>query len=134
MSSSGSRPASYPLGKRIVAGGSSTNRNYGDELARRGYVVPPDYPSLVTRKIILRDGQLRLRKHESYRQSPQGNVVLTQIPEVDPRELSDRPLGGHNAIFLGAFDERIQCVVSSCGWDPFPYYYGGRLAGWASER
>lgn len=52
-------------------------------------------------------------------------------------------LGGHNAIFVGAFDPRIKVVVSSCGWTPFEYYnigeeaskkYGGKLGPWAQDR
>lgn len=128
-----------PLGKRIVAGeGPRPNRNYGDELARRGYVVlAPDYPSFGDQKnynfatdSYVSGSMKAIANHR------RGIDVLTQIPEVDPTRIGaiGHSLGGHNAIFLGAFDERIQCVVSSCGWDPFPYYYGGRLAGWASER
>jgi pimeloyl-ACP methyl ester carboxylesterase len=40
-------------------------------------------------------------------------------------------LGGHNAIFTAAFDERLKAVVSSCGFTAFPQYYGGNLAGWS---
>jgi putative membrane-bound dehydrogenase-like protein len=43
-------------------------------------------------------------------------------------------LGGHNAMFVAAFDERIKAVVSSCGWTPFGDYYGGKIAGWTSDR
>jgi dienelactone hydrolase len=65
-----------------------------------------------------------------------GVDLLSQMPEVDAKRIGaiGHSLGGHNAIFVAAFDQRIQCVVSSCGWDPFPYYYGGRLAGWSSDR
>ena len=43
-------------------------------------------------------------------------------------------LGGHNAMFVGAFDQRLKVIVSSCGWTPFHDYYGGKLAGWAQDR
>ena len=46
-------------------------------------------------------------------------------------------------MFIGAFDERLKVVVSSCGWTPFAYYdigeagtqrYGGKLGPWAQDR
>jgi hypothetical protein len=52
-------------------------------------------------------------------------------------------LGGHNAIFVAAFDPRIKVVVSSCGWTLLDYYnagvkttdhYGGALGPWAQDR
>ncbi|MCA1963827.1 MAG: hypothetical protein LDL31_07775 [Prosthecobacter sp.] len=33
-----------------------------------------------------------------------------------------------------AFDERLRAVVSSCGFTPFQDYYGGKVAGWTSDR
>ena len=43
-------------------------------------------------------------------------------------------LGGHNAIYTAVFDERIQAVVSSCGFDSFVDYMDGNIKGWTSER
>src|SRR5207249_1888475 len=43
-------------------------------------------------------------------------------------------LGGHNAMFVAAFDERLKVVVSSCGWTPFHDYYQGKIEGWTSDR
>ena len=43
-------------------------------------------------------------------------------------------LGGHNAMFTAAFDERIQAIVSSCGFCSFAKYKGGNLKGWTSDR
>jgi pimeloyl-ACP methyl ester carboxylesterase len=43
-------------------------------------------------------------------------------------------LGGHNAVYTAAFDERITAVVSSCGLDSFLDYKGGNIKGWTSER
>ncbi len=56
--------------------------------------------------------------------------------EVDPERIGviGHSLGGHNAMFVGVFDERIKVIVSSCGWTPFHDYYGGKLAGWTSDR
>jgi hypothetical protein len=52
-------------------------------------------------------------------------------------------LGGHNAMFLGAFDTRLKVIVASCGWTLLDYYdigetalerFGGRLGPWAQDR
>jgi hypothetical protein len=37
-------------------------------------------------------------------------------------------------MFVGVFDTRIRVIVSSCGWTPFHDYYGGKIAGWTSDR
>ena len=42
-------------------------------------------------------------------------------------------LGGHNAIFTALFDGRIKAVVSSCGFNAFPFYYKGNIAGWSHQ-
>lgn len=127
------------LGKRIVAGeGPRPNRNYAQELALRGYIVlAPDYPSFGDQQgyQFHTDNYLSgtMKAIVNHRR---GVDLLSQMPEVDAKRIGaiGHSLGGHNAIFVAAFDQRIQCVVSSCGWDPFPYYYGGRLAGWSSDR
>ena len=43
-------------------------------------------------------------------------------------------LGAHNALFTAVFDQRIEAVVTSCGFTPFHDYYGGKLQGWTSDR
>ena len=127
------------LGKRIVAGeGPRPNRNYGQELAKRGYVVlAPDYPSFGDQQTYnfatdsyLSGTMKAIVNHQ------RGIDVLTKMTEVDSDRIGaiGHSLGGHNAIFIGAFDKRVRCVISSCGWDPFPFYYGGKLAGWSSQR
>ena len=57
------------------------------------------------------------------------------LPLVDPERMGviGHSLGGHNAIFTAAFDERLRAVVTSCGFTPFPDYYGGDLTGWTSR-
>ena len=44
--------------------------------------------------------------------------LLQQRDEVDPRRIGviGHSLGGHNAMFVAAFDERLAVIVSSCGW------------------
>lgn len=131
----------HAIGKGVVDGQSERpNRAYARELAERGFVViAPDYPSF---------GDLRDHDFAADRgRFPSGTLrgiwnhlrcvdLLTSLPEVDAGRIGaiGHSLGGHNAIFLGAFDPRVKAVVSSCGWTPFHDYYGGDLKGWTSDR
>lgn len=126
-------------GKRIVAGeGGKLGRQYGLELAQRGYVViAPDYPSF---------GQYDKYdfEHDNYVSGTMKGIFnhrrcvdfLSALKFVDSDRIGviGHSLGGHNAIFLGAFDERLKVIVSSCGWCPFHDYYGGDIKGWTSDR
>ena len=127
-----------PLGKGVVAGlGTGTNRNYGLELAQRGYIVlAPDYPSFGDYKY-----DFAVDKYDSGTMKGIFNHMrcvdlLAARDDVDPERIGviGHSLGGHNAMFVGAFDERLKVIVSSCGWTPFHDYYGGKLAGWTSDR
>lgn len=128
-----------PLGKRIVAGeGPLANRGYAIELAQRGYVViAPDYPSFGD----YADYDFASDDYVSGTMKGIANHMrcvdyLQSLPQVDGERIGviGHSLGGHNAIFLGAFDERVKAIVSSCGWTPFHDYYGGNVAGWTSDR
>ena len=126
-------------GKRIVAGeGGKSGRQYGLELAQRGYVViAPDYPSF---------GQYDRYdfEHDKYVSGTMKGIFnhrrcvdfLSALKCVDADRIGviGHSLGGHNAIFLGAFDERLKVIVSCCGWCPFHDYYGGDIKGWTSDR
>lgn len=135
-------------GKRIVDGQTPLeNRAVARELAERGYVViAPDYPSygdLIDHDFST-DGfasgtMLGIWNHM------RSVDILHHLPMVDPERIGviGHSLGGHNALFVAAFDDRIKAVVSSCGWTPFGFYnigeeasksYGGRLGPWAQDR
>jgi pimeloyl-ACP methyl ester carboxylesterase len=43
-------------------------------------------------------------------------------------------LGGHNAIYTAVFEPRLKALVSSCGFDSFFDYYGGKPEVWQRER
>jgi len=62
--------------------------------------------------------------------------LLQARAEVDPQRIGviGHSLGGHNAMFVGVFDERLKVIVSSCGWTPFHDYYQGNIRGWTSDR
>jgi len=42
-------------------------------------------------------------------------------------------LGGHNALFVAAFDRRIRAAITSCGFTSFAKYMGGNLTGWSHK-
>lgn len=136
------------LGKRLVDGESPRkNRAYARELAERGYVViAPDYPSMGE----LSDYNFSEDRYQSGTMKAIVNHMrcvdlLQALPEVDPERIGviGHSLGGHNAMFVAAFDRRLKVIVASCGWTMMDYYdigdvaekqYGGRLGPWAQDR
>jgi dienelactone hydrolase len=106
----------------------------GLELAQRGYVtLCPDYPNY---------GQYKFDPYRHGYASATMKAIwnhmravdlLGSLAEVDPARIGciGHSLGGHNALFLAAFDRRIGAVVSSCGFTSFRKYAGGNLAGWS---
>ena len=119
------------------------NMTYAKELAHRGYVViAPDYPSF---------GELSGYdfQNDRYQSGTMKGIfdhircvdLLQSMPEVDAKRIGviGHSLGGHNAMFVAAFDTRLKITVVSCGWTEFEYYnigagYGGRLGPWAQDR
>jgi acetyl esterase/lipase len=135
------------LGKKITDGqGALANRAYARELAQRGYVViAPDYPGF---------GDLKNYdfKSDRYQSGTMKSIfnnfrcvdLLQSRTDVDPDRIGviGHSLGGHNAIFTGAFDKRLKVIVSSCGWTLMDYYNPGKeiteksgdaLRPWAQE-
>jgi dienelactone hydrolase len=111
--------------------------HYAVELARRGYVtLAPDYPYFGD------------NKSDPYKMGYQSATMkglwdhmrcvdlLQSLDEVDGERIGciGHSLGGHNTMFLAAFDVRIKAAVSSCGFTSFAKYYGGNLTGWSSEK
>lgn len=118
-------------------------REYALELAERGYVtLAPDYPDL---PFTAGFGGYR---YDSYRHKYRSQTMkgiwnhvravdlLQSMPEVDPDRIGcvGHSLGGHNTLFVGAFDTRIRVLVCSCGFTSWREYGGGDLSGWAQER
>jgi acetyl esterase/lipase len=131
-------PTSRQGKKRIaVEENAPPNCGYATELARRGYIVlAPDYPSFGDYPCDFRKSKFASGTMKGIANHMRGVDLLVAREEVDPERVGaiGHSLGGHNAMFLGAFDPRIKVVVSSCGWTPFHDYYGGKLDGWAQDR
>jgi pimeloyl-ACP methyl ester carboxylesterase len=107
---------------------------YGHELAQRGYVVlAPDYPNFGDYQIdSYRLGYASATLHGIWNHR-RAVDLLTTLSEVDPQRIGviGHSLGGHNALFLSAFEPRIRAVITSCGFTSFFHYADGDLSGWS---
>lgn len=130
------------IGKDEPVGlGGKPNLHYAQELAERGYVViAPDYPSFGDDKTdFVRDVYARGYKSGSMKgivNHIRAVDLLLSLRQVDRHRIAaiGHSLGGHNALFVAAFDPRIRAVVTSCGFTAMSHYYGGNLKGWSSPR
>ncbi|MEZ6136035.1 MAG: alpha/beta fold hydrolase [Pirellulaceae bacterium] len=133
-------PTHFELGKAQICGlGGQPSRFYAHELAEAGYVcLAPDYPGFA-------DYAYDFAANQS--DYPSGTMkaiwnniravdLLESLPGVDRDKIGaiGHSLGGHNALYTAAFDQRVRCVVTSCGFNAFEHYYGGNLQGWSSDR
>lgn len=123
------------LGKDEPAGqGGSRNLPYARELAERGYVtLAVDYPNFgeyVCDPYARGYASATMKGIWNHRRAVD---LLESLAEVDPARIGaiGHSLGGHNSMFVAAFDERIKCVVSCCGFCSFRRYYEGDLSGWS---
>lgn len=59
--------------------------------------------------------------------------LLRLLPFIDDERIGviGHSLGGYNALFIAAFDERLKVVVTSCGFTSFVKYRSGDLTGWS---
>ncbi len=137
-------PTNNDIGHDVVAGlGGKANRGYAAELAERGFItIAPSYPHLAKywpdlKKLGWQSGTMKAIWNHV-----RALDLLDEMAEVRHGSYAaiGHSLGGHNSIFAGVFDERIKAVVTSCGFDAFPDYYGGDAKrwqpgqGWAQER
>jgi fermentation-respiration switch protein FrsA (DUF1100 family) len=112
------------------------NLHYARELAERGYVaLAPDYPNYGDYKVdayAMGYVSATMKGIVNHRRAVD---VLSSMPEVDRRRIGaiGHSLGGHNALFVAAFDLRIRAVVTSCGFTSFARYYKGDLKGWSHK-
>jgi len=127
-----------PLGKAQICGlGGKPSRFYAHELAQRGYVcLAPDYPSFGDYAYDFRSDDYASGTMKGIWNHIRAVDLLESLPEVrrDRIGVIGHSLGGHNALFVAAFDQRLRAVVTSCGFTAFEDYYGGNLTGWTSDR
>ena len=125
------------IGKGEPAGlGGKPDLHYALELAQRGYVTfAPDYPNF---------GGYEFDPYaHGYASATMKGIVnhrraidlLQSLPEVDPERIGviGHSLGGHNALFLAAFDDRVKVIITSCGFTSFAKYMKGDLTGWSHK-
>lgn len=126
-----------PDGKDMVMGlVDKPNRNYAEELAQRGYVtLAPDYPGFGEYKIDVYAMGYVSATAKGILNHRRGLELLASLPEVDGNRIGaiGHSLGGHNALYLAAFEPRVKVVVTSCGFNSFSKYKGGDLTGWSHK-
>jgi hypothetical protein len=131
-------PTDNELGHKVVVGlGGKANRDYGRELAERGFVVlAPAYPLLANYQPNLKALGYRSGSMKAIWDNIRGLDLLDSLPYVQAGKYGviGHSLGGHNGIFTAVFDDRIQAVITSCGFDSFRDYMNGNIQGWTSER
>lgn len=131
-------PTDMQYGRKVVLEQLCENYpTYGRDLAERGFVVlAPAYPLMADYQPDLKALGYQSGTMKAVWDNMRGLDLLEQLPFVDKHQFAalGHSLGGHNAIYTAVFDPRIKTVVSSCGFDSFVDYMGGKITGWTSER
>jgi Prolyl oligopeptidase family len=124
-------------GKGEPAGvGGMKNLHYALELADRGYVtLAPDYPNFGDYKIDVYEHGYASATMKGIWNHMRSVDLLQSLPEVDDKRIGciGHSLGGHNSLFVAAFDPRIKVVVTSCGFTSSAKYFKGDLTGWSHK-
>ncbi len=125
------------VGKDEVVGiNARPNREIAKELAERGFIVlAPDYPNFGEYKVDPYAMGYASATRKGIWNHSRAVDVLASMAEVDPERIgaAGHSLGGHNSLFLAAFDSRVRAVVTSCGFTSFRKYKGGDLTGWSHK-
>ncbi len=128
----------HAQGFKVTVGlASYPNAEYGRELAERGYVVlATPYPLLSNYNPDLQKLGYQSGTMKAIWDNIRGLDLLDALPYVEKGRFAaiGHSLGGHNAVYTAAFDDRIEVVVSSCGLDSYRDYMGGKIKGWTSDR
>ncbi|MBN4074006.1 alpha/beta fold hydrolase [bacterium AH-315-E10] len=93
--------------------------HYAKELAALGYVtLVPDYPNFGEYKIDVYDRGYVSGTMKAIWNHMRSVDLLAECKDVDPDRIAciGHSLGGHNTLFLAAFEPRIKVAVSSCGF------------------
>lgn len=113
------------------------SRDYAREVAERGFVtLIPAYPHLGEYRPDLKGLGYQSGTMKAIWNNIRGLDLLDELSFVRSGRYGTigHSLGGHNSIYTAVFDERIQAVVSSCGFDSYLEYMDGKIDGWAQER
>jgi dienelactone hydrolase len=125
------------IGKNEPAGlGSNPDLAYARELAERGYVaIAPDYPRFGEYQCDVYAMGYASASMKAIWNNIRAIDLLSERADVDADRIGaiGHSLGGHNAIFTALFEPRIQAVVSSSGFNAFPHYFKGDIAGWSHK-
>jgi dipeptidyl aminopeptidase/acylaminoacyl peptidase len=128
----------HKIGHGVIVGlGTTPNRGYALELARRGYVtLAPNYPLLAKYQPDLKKLGWRSGTLKAVWDNIRGLDLLASLPYVDGTRMGaiGHSLGGHNSVYTAVFDDRLKVVVSSCGLDSYLDYYKGDEKNWRPER
>ena len=112
---------------------------YAAELAERGYVtLAPDYPYFgenTTIPYFLTPAYASATMKGIWNHM-RAVDLLQSLPEVDGARIGciGHSLGGHNTLFLSAFDPRIKAMVSNSGFTSFAKFaefHAGNLDAWS---
>jgi dienelactone hydrolase len=126
------------IGKEEPVGlGGNPNLHYAKELAERGYVcLVPDYPYLGENAFVPYAHGYASCTMKGIVNHRRAVDLLQALPSVDRGRIGaiGHSLGGHNTLFVAAFDERIKAMVTSCGFTSMRKYKNGDLTGWAGQR
>lgn len=131
-------PTENNIGYKVVVGlGGKPHRQYASELAERGMVtIAPSYVQLAQYQPDLKALGYQSGTMKAIWDNMRALDLMDALPFVVHGRYAaiGHSLGGHNAIFTAVHDDRIQVIVSSCGFDSFLDYYGGKITGWTQER
>jgi hypothetical protein len=126
------------LGQKVVVNlGGKEHRQYGSELAERGYVViAPPYPLLANYQVEPKSLGFESGTMLAIWNNIRSLDVLDSLPFVKKGHYGaiGHSLGGHNSIYTAVFDQRIKVIVSSSGFDSYIDYMDGNIKGWTQTR
>lgn len=132
-------PTDQTAGAGVVVGlGGKPNRQYASELAARGYVtLAPAYPHLANYAPDLKGLGYASGTMKAIWDNSRALDLLASLPFVKTSAgfgAIGHSLGGHNSLYTAVFEPRISVIVSSCGFDSYLDYYGGKPAVWAPGK
>jgi len=125
-------------GPKVILGlTAKPDRQYGQELAERGYVVlAPNYPWLSEYEPDLKSLGWESGTLKAVWDNIRGLDLFDSLPYVKTGQYAaiGHSLGGHNSVYTALYDNRIKVIVSSCGLDSYVDYYNGNPDVWLPNR